>query len=245
MDKDKQLEDIIKKLCEYNLTEKSANEIIENLKEVYEDKKYRHKYSKITDIILNSKKSKKDGMEQIYMNLAQNIRAIQEGIEKKEDIQDSVKRNFEKLYDHINLECLRLQDIDDKIKESKENYEKLDKDYKDLKESLDKQQTQYITILGIFASIVLAFVGGLVFSTSVLANIEKASIYRLVFVMSFIALFFGNILYALFSFLSKIILNKNQQVALWRKPIVWFDIITCFIMLVDVLLYFFGLDIFA
>ncbi|NID08361.1 hypothetical protein EGM91_007145, partial [Helicobacter pylori] len=71
----------------------------------------------------------------------------------------------------------------------------LNKNYKKLSEELNKQQTQYITILGIFASIVLTFVAGLTFSTSVLSNIDKANAYRLVFVMAFIALFFGNILY--------------------------------------------------
>ena len=36
-----------------------------------------------------------------------------------------------------------------------------------------KMQSEYITILGIFASIVLAFTGGMTFSTSVLENISS------------------------------------------------------------------------
>ncbi|EOH7341715.1 hypothetical protein ACMCWU_001566, partial [Campylobacter coli] len=67
----------------------------------------------------------------------------------------------------------------------------------------------YIAILGIFSSIILSFVAGLNFSNSILSNIDKASIYRLVFVMAFIALFVGNILYFLFAFLVKISLNTS------------------------------------
>ena len=39
-------------------------------------------------------------------------------------------------------------------------------------------QKEYITILGIFASIVLAFTGGMAFSSSILENIDKSSVYR-------------------------------------------------------------------
>ncbi len=140
---------------------------------------------------------------------------------------------LEKLYDHINLECIRLQDSDDKISKIKEYSKNLDEKYKKLKEKLNKQQTQYITILGIFASIVLAFVGRLVFSTSVLANIDKVSIYRLIFVMAFIALFFGNILYALFSFLSDLALLKSGNEAWYKKSIFWLNAIVCIVMLTN------------
>lgn len=98
---------------------------------------------------------------------------------------------------------------------------------------MNKQQTQYITILGIFASIVLTFVGGLAFSTSVLSNIDKANACRLVFVMAFIALFFGNILYLLF--LSKISLSKekkDKQENFCKKPMFWFNLIVTILFVI-------------
>ncbi|EJB63238.1 hypothetical protein HPHPH44_1679 [Helicobacter pylori Hp H-44] len=147
------------------------------------------------------------------MTLTQNIRTLKEIQDNKEV--ENIKPKLEKLYDHMNLECIRLQDFDEKMSRVKDVSNKLEddlnKNYKKLSEELNKQQTQYITILGIFASIVLTFVGGLAFSTSVLSNIDKANAYRLVFVMAFIALFFGNILYLLFSFLSKISLSKGKK----------------------------------
>ncbi len=157
----------------------------------------------------------------------------------------------------MNLECIRLQDFDEKMSRVKDVSIKLEddlnKNYKKLSEELNKQQTQYITILGIFASIVLTFVGGLAFSTSVLSNIDKANAYRLVFVMAFIALFFGNILYLLFSFLSKISLSKekkdkqenlekkdkqenlekkDKQENFFKKPIFWFNLMVTILFMI-------------
>ncbi|GAA8573373.1 hypothetical protein oki143_06020 [Helicobacter pylori] len=181
------------------------------------------------------------------MMLTQNIKALKE-IQNNREV-ESIKPKLEKLYDHMNLECIRLQDFDEKMSRVKDVSIKLEKDlnknYKKLSEELNKQQTQYITILGIFASIVLTFVAGLAFSTSVLSNIDKANAYRLVFVMAFIALFFGNILYLLFSFLSKISLSKekeeskrekDKQENFFKKPIFWFNLMVTILFMIG----FFG-----
>ncbi|GAA8697237.1 hypothetical protein HpDR86_06260 [Helicobacter pylori] len=114
----------------------------------------------------------------------------------------------------MNLECIRLQDFDEKMSRVKDisiKLEDLNKNYEKLSEELNKQQTQYITILGIFASIVLTFVGGLAFSTSVLSNIDKANAYRLVFVMAFMALFFWEYFVSAFFFFIKNILIKREK----------------------------------
>ncbi|GAA7498469.1 hypothetical protein HpBHB23_00770 [Helicobacter pylori] len=230
-DKDKKLEEIIVLLCEKGDLSSQTDQIIKDLKEIYQGE-YRHKYSKITTIILNSTRDR----EQAFMTLTQNIRTLKEIQDDKEV--ESIKPKLEKLYDHMNLECIRLQDFDEKMSRVKDisiKLEDLNKNYKKLSEELNKQQTQYITILGIFASIVLTFVGGLAFSTSVLSNIDKANAYRLVFVMAFIALFFGNILYRLFSFLSKISLSeekKDKQENFFKKPIFWFNLIVTILFVI-------------
>lgn len=207
-DKDKKLEEIIVLLCEKEDLSSQTDQIIKDLKEIYE-REYRHKYSKITTTILNSTRDK----EQAFMTLTQNIRTLKEIQDNKEV--ENIKPKLEKLYDHMNLECIRLQDFDEKMSRVKDVSNKLEddlnKNYKKLSEELNKQQTQHITILGIFASIVLTFVAGLAFSTSVLSNIDKANAYRLVFVMAFIALFFGNILYLLFLFYQKYPYQKGKK----------------------------------
>ncbi len=206
--KDKKLEEMIVLLCEKGDLSSQTDQIIKDLKEIYEGE-YRHKYLKITTIILNSTRDK----EQAFMTLTQNIRTLKEIQDNKEV--ESIKPKLEKLYDHMNLECIRLQDFDEKMSKVKDVSIKLEKElnknYEKLSEELNKQQTQYITILGIFASIVLTFVAGLAFSTSVLSNIDKANAYRLVFVMAFIVLFFWEYFVSAFFFFIKNILIKREK----------------------------------
>ncbi|GAA7168802.1 hypothetical protein HpBGD53_06940 [Helicobacter pylori] len=156
-DKDKKLEEMIVSLCEKGDLSSQTDQIIKDLKEIYQGE-YRHKYSKITTIILNSTRDR----EQAFMTLTQNIRTLKEIQDNKEV--ESIKPKLEKLYDHMNLECIRLQDFDEKMSRVKDvsiRLNDLNKNYKKLSEELNKQQTQYITILGIFASIVLTFVWGI------------------------------------------------------------------------------------
>lgn len=202
-ERDKSLQLIIEELCKKDTLKPQVNDIINQLKDIYSDQKYRHKYSMITQTILNTASDKDQGL----MLLAQNIKEIIELVNKEKE-NENIKTQLDKLYDHINLECIRLENYDNKLNS---NYNELNSNYNELKDKLNRQQTQYVTILGIFASIVLTFVGGLVFSTSVLENITQTSIFRLVFAVAFIALFFGNILYKLFSFLSEIALGVKEK----------------------------------
>lgn len=71
--KDKKLEEMIVLLCEKGDLSSQTDQIIKDLKEIYEGE-YRHKYSKITTIILNSTRDK----EQAFMTLTQNIRTLKE-----------------------------------------------------------------------------------------------------------------------------------------------------------------------
>lgn len=56
-DKDKKLEEMIALLCEKEDLSSQTDQIIKDLKEIYE-REYRHKYSKITTTILNSTRDK-------------------------------------------------------------------------------------------------------------------------------------------------------------------------------------------
>ncbi len=135
-DKDKKLEEMIVLLCEEGDLSSQTDQIIKDLKEIYE-REYRHKYSKITTTILNSTRDK----EQAFMTLTQNIRTLKEIQDNKEV--ENIKPKLEKLYDHMNLECIRLQDFDEKMSRVKDVSNKLEddlnKNYKKLSEELNKQ----------------------------------------------------------------------------------------------------------
>ena len=216
MTTDEKLNQIINSCCEQELENKEEfNKIFSDLVEIYTEDDYRHRYDEITRIIISKRADiTQTGEGGSLMNVSKNLFKIYDKAQKDDNVDKNILKKIEKLYIHVNLECIRLRDfnkIDNKIKDYDEKMNFIEREEQKIEESLEKQQVQYITILGIFASIVLAFVGGLTFSTSVLANIDKASIYRLVFVMSFIALFIGNILYYLFDFLSKIAIRQKKK----------------------------------
>ena len=84
-------------------------------------------------------------------------------------------------------------------------------------------QKEYITILGIFAAIMLAFVGAFTFSTSVLNNLGKADTLELVVVAIVIGLVFVLLISILIDFLrdinDKVVCDKNGKKQ-WNKKVV-------------------------
>ena len=96
---------------------------------------------------------------------------------------------------------------------------------KDLSSRVKKYEEQNITILGIFAAVLLAFVGAFTFSTSVLQNMDKGDIHRLVFVILCIAIFIASILRWLFDFLLRICGKETKCFKWW-----WVGIVICFLI---------------
>ena len=118
------------------------------------------------------------------------------------------------------------------IKEINSKYQKVDYNIK-------KIQGNYIVILGIFASIILAFVSSLAFSTSVLNNIDKVSIYRLVAIVSLISIFIVNTLNFLFLFIKQIHYNKHDKYSKFN-PVNCFNIVMLIIILLTAVAWYFG-----
>ena len=78
---------------------------------------------------------------------------------------------------------------------------------------IQKMQNEYITILGIFAAIVLAFTGGMTFSNSALENINAVSPYRLLTVIITIGFILINLIWMLLDFISE--LNEKSLKRWW------------------------------
>lgn len=155
-----------------------------------------------------------------------------------------ISKEIVKLYDHTNLDIARINytktmtnetmselaknkllvvSIEQKVRESEEALKEIsNKTIDDLKqlsgkvqERQEDMQKEYITILGIFASIVLAFTGGIVFYSSVLENIDKPSIYRISLMAFIIGLVFFNLIWILIDFIRDV----NGKVI--RKKWIW------------------------
>lgn len=187
-------------------SEEQYEETLARFKEVdFEDSRY----STIFEFLVKSQAEQK-GFGALNENLKNLIENKDEELSKNEVL----KKNITKTYDYLQLEYQRykelnnlrddLKNIQNETKKEKANLSKIKSEINKTNIEAKQIQSQYITILGIFASIVLAFVGGLTFSTSVLSHMHEVSIYRLVFVICCIGFLIFNSLFALFGFILKI-----------------------------------------
>ena len=192
------------------------------------EKPFRHFYSDIFSVLTAIRKNTDLGDINV---LGQNLSMIREkytpGINldstgKKIDISDSIR----KLYDHVSLDIARITyseegdrktsgeaailDVQSRINVIEPQIEEAMNVQNTLSEELGKQQREYIAILGIFASIVLTFIGGIVFSTSVLQNIGAVSVYRLAAIVLLIGMVLSNMLYGLFYYVNHLIYNNKK-----------------------------------
>jgi len=220
-----------------------------------EDKFYRHRYSDIFKVMIKLQKEDEHGsMEVLLQNLSflvsnYNVQNYDDN-GKQINITDCLK----KLYDHVSLEMARFNYYDNKyniesaqatvrgvaatlgeIKKSSEEYK--DK-IKNLEKKLHSTQQEYVAILGIFAAVILAFVGGITFSSSVLQNIASASIYRLLIVVDLLGFVLINTINLLFEFICHI-LGKEKKFFRFLKL---FNIVCLVLPFLVAVAWFFGLD---
>lgn len=221
------------------------------------DKKsrFRHFYSDIFTVLTQVKQDPSIGDINI---LGQNLYLLRVNYKPKNhdvnnnliDISDSIK----KLYDHVSLDIARIlySESEDRktageksITEIKAQLNKINDDLgktvneqKDVKEELGKQQKEYVAILGIFASVVLAFTGGIAFSTSVLENIDSVSAYRIIIVALIIGLVLINIIFALFYYIGLLVDKTKEEKSL--RPLWISNLIILGLLLIIILAWYFG-----
>ncbi len=216
-----------------------------------DDENFRHYYSDIFSTLTLIDGDSTLGSLDILAQNIQAIKDgyIPKNIDENGNIID-IRKEIVKLYDHTNLDIARINytktmtnetlselaknkllvaNLEQKVQESEDSLKKLSNntidDLKQLsnqvQERQEDMQKEYITILGIFASIVLAFTGGIVFSSSVLENIDKPSVYRITLITFIIGLVFFNLIWVLIDFIRDI----NGKVI--RKKWLWVLISVC------------------
>lgn len=203
MNKDLELTKLIVEIARNsNLDDIALRKYKEKFGEIYSCD-YRHEYSRITEVLFQIE----DGEERAF--LSGKIKDIGNSIEDKE-----LRRRVLKLWDHINLENIRLEKLKkiskeansaftevNEIKQKYSDLEKLadsvDSKIKEMNRDIDNSTSKSITILGIFSGIVMAFTGGLSFIASSLQNMNQVSIYRLVLVITLLATAIFDIIFML------------------------------------------------
>lgn len=242
-------------LCSFSKrkTKSSTNRLlninIKRLQEIYQGD-FRHQYSKLFLIISAIDKHQTLDTADLLQSMNEAAEYVKNNHSK---YNDDFKKCFDKLYDHVTLEILQINYMRGIENKGDANNATTMKELrgamslaKTASDNADKatgklngMQKDYITILGIFAAIILAFVSGLAFSTSTLNNIDKASIYRLVVVVSLIAIFIVNILNFLFSFIMQIHYGKDDKYSKFN-PVNCFNIVMLIIILLTALAWYFG-----
>lgn len=129
-------------------------------------------------------------------------------LDEKIDLGVDQKKMIVKIYDHFQLAQHQIENAENISKKS--IAEAIEGTKEKLQDQIKSVEREYISILGIFASIVLAFVGGATFSSSVLQNISSVSIFRLLLIVDFLASVLLNVIYILVKFIF-VINNKDTS----------------------------------
>lgn len=237
--------DILTEMEEKNKTKDNSFylNITSKLSELYQNenidgaktKTYRHSYSTISRFIIERKNSflsnnsdKRQIEEALWQVVSDKIEMIYS--QAKDRKYEHLDRLF-KLKDHISLEIARMSDSTKIQLDIEEQINNAKNSLKDFEQTSKNIQKDYIAILGVFAAIILAFVSGLVFSNSVLQNIDKASIYKLLLISVTIGFFITNILLFLFNFV-KSITKSNESNGALDPHISYFNLVAIILILV-------------
>lgn len=208
MNKDVKLTNLITRLAkEVKLNEENLENYKNEFEDIYSDN-YRHEYSQVTKVLFSIEEDEGRSF------LSSKIKDIRDSISDPD-----IKRRVSKLWDHINLENIRLEqlkrisndankaftevnEVKSQYTDLEEKWEKINKQAKDVDDKIkkmdkdiDNSTAKSITILGIFSGIVMAFTGGLSFIASALENMSQVSIYRLVLVIIVLSMSIFNIIF--------------------------------------------------
>lgn len=129
-------------------------------------------------------------------------------------LQDIVIR----LWDHVHLAIRQVGNAREILQKSTDEtkqalYDELYSEFKGI-------EKEYITILGIFASIIISFVAGITFSTSILENMHSVSVYRLVLVILLIAFVLLNTINLLIRYIFRLNKADNCKFPIWQLNLI-------------------------
>lgn len=238
----KKLEVLLKDMADQtNIKPKKIDVYYNTLVQIYENENLRHSYSKITDIIITFLKNGKDDNVTLIVEYLDSVLTKLEN-EKQETTE--LYKKISKLIDHINLEVYRYNyysglagesaELTQKMQIAKEQLtkvyddcslrddisnlinksDKLEKNVKKAERLVDNLNLQLVSVLGIFASIIIAFFGGFSFFTSVFNNLDQR-MSKIILIASLVGFIVFNLIVFLITSISFII---NKPI-----PLITFD----------------------
>lgn len=189
------LKSIILELSERLLdNDDMIEQYLNRLSKIYEDG-FKHRYSDFFPIILTIRKNDNSYDNDYLMNNLESmdyyLEKLQYSGDKRYEKYQTMYLPFVKLIDHLNLQIsqltysslneIRAQQLKAQLKASGEavqrankSINKVNKGVKKANQQANKMQAQIVSILSIFAAIVLAFSGGITFLGSSISAISQA-----------------------------------------------------------------------
>lgn len=157
-------------------------------------------------------------------------------LEESNNINEDVRKICIKIYDHFQLNLIQIEKTNAIVSEC--IVKAIEEEKIDLHDELKGIEKDHITILGIFAAIMLAFVGGFTFSTSVFNNVSDTNIYKLAFIALVVGLVFVIMIIVLMNFLREISGKpfKDEDMKCWINAIDKIAIVILSVLIVIVLI---------
>lgn len=277
--KNKQFSDVLKELAENpKLTEERMIKYIDSFDKIYSND-FRHDYSTVTRILFNIE-TEEDLRDYMVSNI-KDIYDRSKELDKKDKLkkESSRTKSLKKLVDHINLENIRLKELirisretsmaneavaatiselannKMQIYDINEEISKAHSEMQIISNNMKQSTTESITILSIFAGVVMAFTGGMSYISQALASLEKIGPYRSGVFILLIGMIMFNVIFLLLYMIGKLTKryigskgkcksfenacnNKNIWCSINRYPyFAWFNIILLMIIVTILNLY--------
>lgn len=186
-------------------------------------------YSEITKIVYNMPSKKQATFNSNLESLMDYV------LNEESNTEQSVQNAVIRLWDHAHLAMHQVENAKEILEKSTAQVKETLHD--ELYEEFKGMEKEYITILGIFSSVVISFVAGITFSTSVLENMHNVGIFRLVLVILLIAFAMLNVINLLVRYIFS--LNKKESC---KFPMSALNAIFAVLLLLLVLCWTFSLD---
>lgn len=132
----------------------------------------------------------------------------------------------------INKSVELIGELENQSKDSKKDLEELNQMSDDVANKMEDVHRDSITILGIFASIVLSFTAGIGFSSSVLENLYQGSPYRVMAVIIALGVIILNMISILLLYIDKIRTVEQKKIG-YPCFLIVIDIVAVILLLLD------------
>ena len=185
-----------------------AKECWEKFCDIYDDPDFRHSYYTISSSLEKYDPAQRDSLP-VYLSSVIDYAKTQNG-----DESHRIAKSVQKLMDHVELECLRINRMDqvrrdaDRAESKQSEAIKLNKTTEETEKRLDERvngfHEQSITILGIFSAVVIGFMSGLSMFTAGFNQLSEVNVYIITFYSVIVGTILFDILFMLIFFIAKI-----------------------------------------